>query len=88
MSETATIQPTAKKRQLSGVVVRKSGAKTVAVEISRTISHALYGKQINRTSRYLAHDEKDAFVVGDAVIIQESRPLSRRKRWVVINKAV
>ncbi len=74
------------KRELEGVVVRKSGSKTVAVEIVRVIAHALYGKRIKRTKRYLAHDNSDALAVGDKVTIQESRPLSARKRWIVLPK--
>ncbi len=80
-------QPTeisSRKRELEGVVVRKSGTKTVAVEVVRVIAHALYGKRIKRTKRYLAHDEADTVAVGDTVVIRESRPLSARKRWVVI----
>jgi small subunit ribosomal protein S17 len=73
-----------RKRELEGVVVRKSGTKTVAVEVVRVIAHALYGKRIKRTKRYLAHDEADTVAVGDTVVIRESRPLSARKRWVVI----
>lgn len=75
-----------RKRELEGVVVKKSGIKTVAVEIVRVIAHPLYGKRIKRTKRYLAHDESDTLVVGDAVTIQESRPLSARKRWIVLPK--
>ena len=74
------------KRELAGVVVKKSGSKTVAVEIVRVIAHPLYGKRIKRTKRYLAHDVSDALSVGDNVTIQESRPLSARKRWIVLPK--
>jgi small subunit ribosomal protein S17 len=74
------------KRELEGVVVKKSGIKTVAVEIVRVIAHPVYGKRIKRTKRYLAHDNSDALVVGETVVIQESRPLSARKRWVVLPK--
>ncbi len=88
MSTSTTTQPEVRKRQLSGTVVRKSGVKTVSVEILRVVAHPLYGKRMNRTSRYLAHDETDAITVGDMVLIEESRPLSRRKRWVVIKKTV
>lgn len=74
----------AHKRQLSGVVVSKSGAKTVAVEVVRVAAHPVYGKRIHRTKRYLAHDISDALIVGAKVTIQESRPLSARKRWIVL----
>ncbi|HSX25325.1 MAG TPA: 30S ribosomal protein S17 [Candidatus Andersenbacteria bacterium] len=88
MSTSDTTQKRSNKRQLSGSVVRKSGSKTVCVEIVRVVAHPLYGKRMNRTNRYLAHDESDAVAVGDTVLIEESRPLSKRKRWVVINKTV
>ena len=84
MSIPDTTPKESKKRQLSGSVVRKSGAKTVCVEIVRAVSHPLYGKRMNRTARYLAHDESDAIAVGDTVLIEESRPLLKKKRWVVI----
>lgn len=74
------------KRELDGVVVRKSGMKTVAVEVVRIIAHPLYGKRVKRTKQYLAHDASDALLVGDMVTIQESRPLSARKRWIVLPK--
>ncbi len=71
-------------RELAGVVVRKSGTKTVAVEVVRVIPHPLYEKRVKRTKRYLAHDGSDSIQVGDRVTIRESRPLSARKRWVVV----
>jgi small subunit ribosomal protein S17 len=57
--------------------------KTVKVAIERQIRDPLYGKTSRRTSTFLAHDEKNEARVGDRVAIAESRPLSRRKRWVV-----
>lgn len=74
------------KRELSGVVVSKSGTKTVAVEVARVAAHPLYGKRIHRTKRYLAHDVSDVVAVGAKVTIRESRPLSARKRWVVVSQ--
>lgn len=74
------------KRELSGVVVSKSGAKTVAVEVSRVAAHSLYGKRMHRTKRYLAHDVSDVLSVGAKVTIRESRPLSARKRWIVVSE--
>lgn len=73
-------------RELSGVVVSKSGTKTVAVAVVRVASHPIYGKRIKRTKRYLAHDPSDALGVGTSVVIRESRPLSARKRWIVISE--
>ena len=76
------------KKQLHGVVVAKSGAKTVSVEVSRVTRHPKYGKNITRTKKYLAHDEQEQFEVGQEATIEESRPLSARKRWVVVNSSV
>ena len=86
MKATPQTTTVSRKRELEGVVVRKSGIKTVAVEIVRVLAHPLYGKRIKQTKRYLAHDESDAVAIGDKVTIQESRPLSARKRWVVLPK--
>ena len=68
-------------RRLSGTVVRRSGEKTVAVEVVRQMMHPLYGKAIRRTKRYLVHDPENAAQVGSDVEIVETRPLSKRKRW-------
>ena len=72
------------RRTMSGIVVRRSGDKTVAVEISRVVVHPLYQKRHTSITKYLAHDEKNEVKVEDKVVISESRPLSARKRWVVI----
>lgn len=71
------------KRELTGTVIRKSGAKTVAVEVMRVFRHPKYGKSMKRSTVYLAHDERDATLVGQVVTIRESRPLSARKRWII-----
>ncbi|MEK7499431.1 MAG: 30S ribosomal protein S17 [Patescibacteria group bacterium] len=86
MKQVSTTEILKRKRELDGVVVRRSGQKTVAVEIVRVLAHSLYGKRIKQTKRYLAHDESNKLAVGDKVTIQESRPLSARKRWVVVPK--
>lgn len=78
--------PKKQQRELTGVVLRKSGSKTVAVEVSRVIRHPVYRKSLKRTKRYLAHDEQEKCVVGETVTIRQSRPLSRRKRWTVVYK--
>ena len=66
-----------------GVVVSNKMDKTVAVEIKRLVKHKVYKKYIRRTQKYLAHDERNACGIGDKVEIVQSRPLSRRKNWVV-----
>lgn len=71
------------KAQAIGVVVSDKMQKTVVVAVERLVRHPLYGKAQRRTSKFLAHDERNEAHVGDRVEIVESRPLSRRKRWIV-----
>jgi small subunit ribosomal protein S17 len=66
-----------------GRVVSNSMDKSVVVTVDRLVKHPLYGKTIRRTSKFMAHDENNECRVGDQVRIAESRPLSKRKRWVV-----
>ena len=73
----------ATKAIVTGVVVSDKMDKTVKVAIERQIRHDVYGKIQRRTSTFLAHDETNEVKVGDRVAITETRPLSRRKRWVV-----
>ena len=72
------------RRILQGTVVSDKNDKTVIVRVERQVMHPLYKKYIKRTKRYAAHDEGNAHKVGDVVRIIEGRPLSRTKRWVVI----
>ena len=67
-----------------GVVVSDRQDKTVTVVVERRFAHPLYGKQVARTKRYHAHDEENEFRVGDTVRIVETRPLSKTKRWRVL----
>ena len=71
-----------KRRRLTGEVVRAKMQKTVTIQVNRTYRHPLYKKVVRQSKNYLAHDELGA-QVGDLVCIVESRPLSKRKRWVV-----
>jgi small subunit ribosomal protein S17 len=73
----------ATKAIVTGVVVSDKMAKTVKVAIERQTRDPLYGKTQRRTSTFLAHDEKNEAKIGDRVAITETRPMSRRKRWVV-----
>lgn len=68
---------------LQGQVVSDKADKTVTVNVERRFKHPLYGKVVTVSKRYLAHDEENAFHVGDVVEITASRPISRRKRFVV-----
>ena len=72
------------KRVLQGVVVSDKNAKTVVVEVERRYTHPLFKKTVRRSKKFHAHDEEDTFKVGDIVCIEESRPISKNKRWVVL----
>ncbi|MFZ4126248.1 MAG: 30S ribosomal protein S17 [Rickettsiales bacterium] len=74
------------KRVLQGVVVSDKAAKTVTVRVERKIKHPLYNKIIRRSKKYAAHDETNACKVGDVVRIVESKPMSKTKRWAVLEK--
>lgn len=67
-----------------GVVISNKMEKTVTVEVSRKIRHAKYQKVIERSKKYYAHDESDALKIGQKVRIVETRPLSKLKRWRVV----
>ena len=71
------------KGEIVGRVVSNKMTKSVVVTIERQVRDDVYGKQLRRTSRFMAHDEESAAKVGDRVAVVPSRPLSRRKRWVV-----
>ena len=73
----------AAKAEITGVVVSDKMQKSVVVAVERQVRDPLYGKTQRRTSKFLAHNETNEAKVGDRVAIVESRPLSRRKRWVV-----
>jgi len=68
----------------TGVVVSDRAEKTVTVIVERRFAHPLYGKQVKRTKKYHAHDETNEYRVGDTVSIMETRPLSKTKRWRVV----
>jgi small subunit ribosomal protein S17 len=72
------------RRKMVGKVVSAKMKKTVVVEVVTHSRDALYGKYVRSRSRYKAHDEKDEFKAGDMVEIQEHRPISRDKRWLVV----
>ena len=71
------------KAQLTGHVISDKMEKTVVVAVERQVRHPLYGKSQRKTSTFMAHNEHNEAKTGDTVVIAESRPLSRRKRWVV-----
>jgi small subunit ribosomal protein S17 len=75
------------KRVLQGTVVSSKNNKTIVVEVERRYTHPLLKKTVRRTKKYHAHDENNVFKTGDRVEIQESAPISKLKRWVVLEKA-
>ncbi len=70
-------------KRREGVVISAKMAKTVVVQVDRLVQHPLYGKRLRQRQRYKAHDERGQCREGDRVLIVESRPLSRDKRWRV-----
>ncbi len=71
------------KQTMQGRVTSDKAEKTVTVDVERRFKHPLYGKVVTVSKRYLAHDEENAFKVGDVVEISAARPISRRKRFRV-----
>lgn len=74
------------KRVLHGVVVSDKNNKTVVVEVERRFTHPLFKKTVRRSKKYHAHDEENASKIGDKVWIEESAPISKNKRWVVLKQ--
>ncbi len=74
-------------RTLQGVVVSDKMTKTVVVRVDRKIQHKLYGKIMQRSKRYKAHDPNETYQVGDVVRIVECNPISKEKRWMVLEGA-
>lgn len=72
------------KAEVRGVVVSDKMQKSVIVSTERRVPHGVYGKIQKRTSTFVAHDEKNEAKIGDTVVIIESRPLSKRKRWALV----
>jgi small subunit ribosomal protein S17 len=72
------------RRVLQGTVVSDKGDKTVIVSVERRIKHPIYKKFIKRSKRYAAHDEANSIKTGDVVRIIESKPISKTKKWVVV----
>jgi small subunit ribosomal protein S17 len=71
------------RKEKIGVVVSNKMDKTVTVLVSQRIKHPVYGKYINRSRKFMAHDEANACRIGDTISIVETRPMSRNKRWRV-----
>jgi len=72
------------RKQREGVVVSNKMTKSIVVEVGRKLKHPKYGKFLKKTSRFMAHDEKEECQMGDKVKIMETRPLSKNKCWRLV----
>jgi len=71
------------KKERVGIVVSNKAEKTITVAIQIRYQHPKYGKTLIQTKRYMAHDEKNSCKAGDIVLIEESRPFSKNKKWIL-----
>jgi small subunit ribosomal protein S17 len=74
-------------RQLTGVVISDKANKTITVKIERKVKHPTYGKIMTRSTKVHAHDELNSAKIGDLVTVQECRPLSKSKTWMLISES-
>lgn len=74
------------KRVLEGVVTSDKGNKTITVQVNRRVKHPIYGKVVTKSKKFYAHDENNQYKVGDKVTIRETKPMSKLKRWEVVNE--
>ena len=72
------------KKTLTGTVVSNKMDKSIVVQIERRVKHAVYGKYIKKSNKFTAHDEQNDCNIGDTVRIMETRPLSKRKNWRLV----
>ena len=72
------------RKQKTGVVVSNKMDKTITVKVERKVKHPIYGKFLKKTTSFHAHDEKNECSIGDTVKIMESRPMSKTKRWRLV----
>jgi small subunit ribosomal protein S17 len=81
----ASVEKTRSRRAATkvGRVVSDAMNKSIVVEVERHVEHGRYKRTIKRTSRFMAHDESNSAKTGDRVLIQETRPMSKRKRWIL-----
>jgi small subunit ribosomal protein S17 len=73
------------RKEIIGKVVSNKMEKSIVVSVERRVKHPIYGKTLKKTSTFMAHDEKNEANIGDTVQIMETRPLSKRKRWRLVN---
>lgn len=82
--EIIEVQEKKSKKQLVGLVASNKMDKSITVSVERRIKHPMYGKFVKKTKKFMAHDEKNECSIGDTVRIIESRPLSAKKRWRLV----
>ena len=90
MAETTQQAKVKRHKEVVGVVTSNRMAKTIVVKVTRTKSHGFYGRVVSKDKKFYAHDEQNTAHIGDFVRIEETRPLSRLKRWTlkeIIRKA-
>nr|YP_009257581.1 30S ribosomal protein S17 [Coeloseira compressa]ANH09664.1 30S ribosomal protein S17 [Coeloseira compressa] len=75
-------------KQNTGIVTSNKMNKTITVVITNKISHKKYNKIISKTKKYYAHDENNQCQIGDTVKIQETKPISKKKRWKLLEKII
>ena len=71
--------------QKKGIVISTKMQKTIVIKVENQYSHKLYSKIINKTKKYLVHDELEQCLIGDYVLIEQCRPISKKKHWKLIN---
>jgi small subunit ribosomal protein S17 len=81
MEENIAADKRGTRKQRKGIVVSDKQNKTISVEIVRRVQHPLFKKTVKKTKKFAAHDEKNEAKIGDTVLIEETRPLSKTKRW-------
>jgi small subunit ribosomal protein S17 len=72
------------RKQRTGIVTSNKMDKSITVSIERKVKHPIYGKTVKKSKKFLAHDEENSCNIGDTVRIMETRPLSKRKRWRLV----
>lgn len=84
MTDTIHTDENTSQRTIVGKVISDKMNKTIVVQIERKVKHPLYGKYVRRFSKMYAHDEENTCQIGDLVMIQQTRPLSKTKRWKLV----
>lgn len=84
MEENQAKPTRANRKELIGKVVSNKMNKSITIVVERKIKHPIYGKFVKKTSKFMAHDEKEEAGIGDIVRLMETRPLSKKKRWRLV----